>query len=152
MYRLGLIQGIGYGQLVNHTTGQKSEFVNIIPDVCVTQVRDILAGTSTNLPNNMEFGTSTQTPATTDTDLITPLTVDDRIVATVTTPGSFEIRLSCFITSGYASGDRPFTINEYGIFFDPEETGIIFARALVSPGFLVSASDTATGTYGILLR
>lgn len=150
-FKIGIIKQVGYGRLVNHTTGQISEFWNIIPDVGVTQVRDILAGTSSNLPKNIEFGTGTTTPAASDTDLTTPLTNNDRLVGTVTTPGSFEIRVEVFINSTYGPG-RPYTIEEMGLFFDPEESGIIFAHALVSPGFQISGTDTADCTYGILLR
>jgi len=151
LFKLGIIRQVGYGRLVNHQTGKVSEFWNIVVDVGVTQVRDILAGTSTNLPVNIEFGTGTTVPAVGDSDMTTALTNNDRLVGTVTTPGSFEIRVEVFINDTYGPG-RPYTIEEMGLFVDPEESGVMIAHALVSPGFVISGSNTADCTYGILLR
>lgn len=151
LFKLGIIRQVGYGRLVNHQTGQVSEFWNIVTDSGVTQVRDLIAGTSTNLPKNIEFGTGTTVPAVGDTDLTTPLTNNDRLIGTVTVPGAFEIRVEVFINSTYGPG-RPYTIEEMGLFFDPEETGIMLGHALISPGFIISGTNTADCTYGILLR
>jgi len=163
LYKLGIIRSIAYVQFTEFIDGnpkkigQVVKVYNIIPNIGVTQVRDILAGTSTNLPQNMEFGVGTTPPAVGDTDLETALDTlsgggdKTRIVATVTTPGSFEIRLDGFISSTYGP-TRPYTINEFGAFFDPEETGILLGHALVSPGFAITGSNTAQATYGILLR
>lgn len=155
LFKCGFLKQVGYGTIIGRNSEgkiiQKSEFWNIIVDVGVTQVRNILAGTSTNLPKNIEFGTSTTTPLVTDVDLTTPLSVNDRLPSTVTTPGSYEIRLEAFITSTYGPG-RPYTINEFGLFFDPEESGTMFAHALVSPGHTMTGTNTAEATYGILLR
>jgi len=157
-YKFGLINKVGYVKITGYTddtftkrTGQESITCNIIPNVGVTQIRDILAGTSSNLPKNIEFGTSTTTPAVGDTDLGAPLSVNDRLVATVTTPGSYELRFEVFITSTYGPA-RPYTINEFGLFADPEESGILIAHALVSPGHEMSRTNTAIATYGLLLR
>ena len=155
LWQIGYLKQVGYGTIVQkNSKGEvvaKSEFWNIIVNVGVTQVRNILAGTSSNLPKNIEFGTGTTTPAAADTDLTTPLSVNDRLVGTVTTPGSYEIRVEAFITSTYGP-TRPYTINEFGLFFDPEETGTLFAHALVSPGHTMTGTNTAEATYGILLR
>ncbi len=163
LYKLGIIRSIGYVQFTEfidgdpNKIGQVVKVYNIIPDVSVTQVRDILTGSSTNLPQNMEFGVGTTTPVVGDTDLETALDTlggggdKTRIVATVTAPGSFEIRLDGFISSTYGP-TRPYTINEFGAFYDPEESGILLAHALVSPGFELTGTNTAQATYGILLR
>lgn len=156
-YRLGLVQTIGYIKFEEFLkdgktpTGKKWINCNIIPDVAVTQIRDILAGTSTNLPKNMEFGTGTTPPVAADTDLTTPLTNNDRLVCTVTSPGSFELRLEAFINSTYGP-TRPYTIEEMAIFVDPEESGIIIAHALVNPPVTVTGTNTFKTTYGLLLR
>jgi len=163
LYKIGWIHNIGYVKFTEFIDGnpkkigQVVESFNIIPDVAVTQVRNILTGSSTLLPQNMEFGVGTTAPVAADSDLETPLDTlggggdKTRIVATVTAPAAFEIRLDGFITSTYGP-TRPYTINEFGSFFDPEETGILLARAIVSPGFAVTGSNTAQATYGILLR
>jgi len=163
LYKLGLIRSIGYVQFTEFIDGdpkkigQVVKVYNIIPNVGVTQVRDILTGSSSNLPQNMEFGVGTNTPVVGDTDLQTALDTlggggdKTRIVATVTAPGTFEIRLDAFLSGTYGP-TRPYTINEFGAFFDPEESGILLARAIVSPGFAMTGSNTAQATYGILLR
>jgi len=163
LFKLGLIHSVGYVKFTEFIDGnpkkigQVVESFNIIPDVAVTHVRDILTGSSTNLPQNMEFGLGTNAPVVGDTDLQTPLDTaggggdKTRIVATVTAPASFEIRLDGFISTTYGP-TRPYTINEFAVWFDPEETGDMLARALVNPGFAVTGSNTAQATYGILLR
>ena len=161
LYQIGIIKKIGYGKIVQRDPAGNivavSEFYNIIVDVGVTQVRNILAGTSTNLPKNIEFGTGTSTPLATDTDVQTPLDTlggggdKTRLVGTVSTPGSYEIRVEAFLSSTYGP-TRPYTINNFGLFFDPEESGTMFAHALVSPGHVMSSTNTADATYGILLR
>ena len=156
-YRLGLIKTIGYVEIEEFLedgvtpTGLKVRTVNIVPDVGVTQIRDILAGTSADLPKNMEFGTATTPPTAASTDLGAPLSINDRLVATVTTPGSFELRLEAFIGSTYGPA-RPYTINEFAIFADPEESGPMIAFALVNPGVEVTGVNTYKATYGLLLR
>lgn len=161
MFKLGLLKTVGYGKIVQKNPEGKivktSEFWNIITNVGTTHVRDILAGDSTDLLGNLEFGTGTNTPAAADTDLQTPLDTlggggdKTRLVATITKPGSYEIRAEAMLSSTYGP-TRPYTINEFGLFFDPEESGVMFARALVSPGHTMTGSNTADATYGILLR
>lgn len=157
-YKLGLIHQVGYVKITGYTdetytkrNGQESITCNIITDVGVTQIRDILAGTSSDLPKNIEFGTSTTVPVVGDIDLGAPLSINDRLVATVSSPGSYEIRLEALISAIYGPA-RPYTINEFGMFADPEETGVLIAHALVSPGFAVTGVNTAIATYGLLLR
>lgn len=154
-YRLGLVPAVGYVKIQpsdeNGTPNAPPIITaNIIPDVGVTRLRDILAGVSTELPSHLEFGTGTTTPAVGDTDLTTPLAGTARLSATVTTPGSFEIRLEAFLNGTYGPG-RPYTINEQAI-FTHLTTGVIIAHALVSPGHTMTGTNTATATYGLLLR
>jgi len=161
LWKVGLLKQVGYGRIVQKNPQGEvvlvSEAWNIIPDVGVTQVRDILKGDSTNLPKNMDFGLGTTIPVVGDTDVETPLDGESgggdktRLVCTVTAPASFELRLEAFLSSTYGP-TRPYTINNFGIFVDPEETGIMIAHALVSPGHAMTGTNTATATYGILLR
>ena len=154
-YRLGLFSAVGYVKIQGcDPNGVPNEppkiTANIITDVGATRIRDILAGTSSELPTHLEFGTGTTTPAVGDTDLTTPLTATARLAATVTTPGSFEVRFEVFLNGTYGP-TRPYTINEQGIFTDLS-AGILMAHALVSPGHTMTGSNTAQATYGLLVR
>ena len=154
-YRLGLIQAVGYVKIQGcDENGCPNEppiiTANIIPDVGVTRIRDIIKGDSTELPSHLEFGTGTTAPAVGDTDLTTPLTATARLAATVTAPGSYEIRYEVFLNGTYGPA-RPYTINEMAI-FTHLTAGVIIAHALVSPGHTMSGTNTATATYGLLLR
>lgn len=161
MWKIGLLQSVGYGTIIQRNPQgkivAKSEMWNIITNVGTTQVRDILSGGSANLLGNLEFGTGTTTPAAADTDVETPLDTlggggdKTRLVGVVTTPGSFEVRIAALLSTTYGP-TRPYTINNFGVFFDPEETGVLFAHALVSPGHAMTGTNTADATYGILLR
>lgn len=154
-YRLGLVPAVGYIKIQPcDENGVPNEppiiNANIIPDVGVTRIRDILAGTSSELPTYLEFGIGTTPPAVGDTDLETPLTATARLAATVTTPGSFEIRLEAFLGSVYGPS-RPYTINEQAI-FTHLSSGVIIAHALVSPGHAMTGTNSASATYGLLIR
>lgn len=155
-YRLGLITAVGYVKIQPSDENGKPnapEIItcNIIPNVGVTQLRNIISGGSVLLPSHQEFGTGTTPPAVLDTDLQTPLGGGTlRLASTITTPGSYEIRYEVFLGSVYGPA-RPYTINEMGIFNDLT-VGTLIAHALVSPGHEMTGVNTATATYGLLLR
>lgn len=154
-YRLGLVPAVGYVKIQPcDENGCPNEppiiNANIITDTGATRIRDILAQTSSEFPDHLEFGTGTTTPAVGDTDLTTPLTATARLAATITTPGSFEVRLEAFLNSTYGPA-RPYTINEQAI-FTHLTAGVIVAHALVSPGHTMTGSNTAQATYGLLVR
>lgn len=154
-HRLGLIHVVGYCKIQpcdpNGVPNAKPIInANIIPNISVTRLRDIIKGDSTELPTYQEFGTGTTTPAVGDTDLTTPLTATARLLSTVTAPGSFEIRFEAFLNGTYGP-TRPYTINEQAV-FTHLTAGVIISHALVSPGHAMTGSNTATATYGLLLR
>ena len=154
-YRLGLIPAVGYVKIQPFDSkgipnAPPIITCNIIPDVGVTRLRDIIAQVSTEYPTHLEFGTGVTVPAVGDTDLTTPLSATARLAATITTPGSFEIRLEAYLDSTYGPA-RPYTINEFGIFNDLS-AGTIIAHALVSPGHAMTGTNAAIATYGLLLR
>ena len=154
-YRLGLIPAVGYVKIQpcdEKGVPNKPPTItyNIIPDVSVTVLRSLIAGTSVLYPSHMEFGTGTTPPAVGDTDIETPLSATARLAATVTEPGSFEIRYEAYLDSTYGPA-RPYTINEFGI-FNHLSAGTIIAHALVSPGHAMTGTNTAIATYGLLLR
>ncbi len=161
-YRLGIVRSFGYVKMVGYTddtrterTGQESITCNIIPDVGATKLRDMIAAAAAGAGSNdqfwMEFGTGTSTPAVADVDVETPLDEGTlRLSATITSPGSYEIRSEVFLNSTYGP-TRTYTINNMAIFAHQTSTPII-AHALVSPGHAMVGTNTATATYGLLVR
>ncbi len=164
-FKLGLIKAMGYFKFQQYTpdgktpVGKERFTCNIIPDVGATAIRDALAatwsGAGLNKQAYMDFGTGTTVPAAGDTDIEgQPTGTTPRIICTVTTPGSYEIRFEAFIdgTWGTRAPDLD-TLNNFGIFDDPSDaTGNIIAHALIVPGETVTGSNTAKGTYGLLVR
>jgi hypothetical protein len=167
-YKLGIFRQVGYYSIIGYDENGKRNYndrigFNIITNGGVTQIRNNLAYLANNtLGNangikNLGFGTSTQTPSVSDTDCITPLSGlsgggdKTRLAGVVSTPGSYEIRIQALITTTYGP-TRNYTINEMVVSADPEDTGVVIARALVSPGYLVTGTNTAIATYGLLLR
>ncbi len=158
--RLGIIRKYGKLMVEVHRGGDKSKTetvygYNIIPDVSIQHIQDILDGTeTTNLDIAfMEAGTGVTTPVIGDTDTETALTTADRLATTsvvtnATTP--FDLVATTFINS--TKYDRPQTITELCIFWAPDESGDLFARGLLASGIVLSGSDTATLTYGVVWR
>lgn len=154
-YKLGLIGAMGYIKIQpcdSRGVPNKPAILNanIVTDVGATRIRDILAGRSTELPSHLELGTGTSTPAAGDTDLTIPLGANARLAATVTTPGAYEIRLEAFVNGTYGPR-RPYTISEQAI-FTHLTAGICLAHALIMPRHTISGTNTATVTYGLMVR
>lgn len=154
-YKLGLVGAIGYVKLQpcdSRGVPNKPAILNanIVTDVGATRIRDILAGTSTELPSHMEFGSGRTTPTAGDTDLTIPLGANARLAATKTTPGAYEIRFQVFINGTYGPR-RPYTVSEQAI-FTHLTAGVCVAHALIMPPHTISGTNTATVTYGLLIR
>jgi hypothetical protein len=164
-FKLGFIKSMGYFKFQQYTpdgkekVGKERFTCNIIPDVGATAIRDALAatwaGAGTNKQAYMDFGTGTSTPLVGDTDIEgQPTGTTPRIICTITSPGSYEIRFEAFIdgTWGTRSPDLD-TLNNFGIFDDPADaTGNMIAHALIVPGETITGSNTGKGTYGLLVR
>ncbi len=155
-YRLGIFNGVGYIKIQpcdpkGIPNAPPIITANIITDVGATRIRDIIEGTSTELPTYLEFGTDATDPVVGDTTLGAALTGGTaRLSATVTGPGSYEIRLEAFLNGTYGPG-RPYTISEQGI-WTHLSAGILLAHALVNPTHEMTGSNTAIATYGLLIR
>lgn len=163
-YKLGLINAFGYVKIQGYDPtgtipiGPEKITCNIITDAGAGVIRDLLAGSFAGAGINkqlyMDFGIGTTTPTAADTDLTTQPggAAHPKIIATVTSPGSYEVRCEAFIDSSW--GDtRPIVIAEFGLFDNSaDSTGNMIAHALVSPTHNLTGSNTAKGTYGILIR
>jgi len=128
---------------------------NIVVDNAVKRVGDILAAVeTTNLDLGfLEPGSGTTTPVFGDTDTETALTPVNRLPVTSQTRAAatpFEVEIKAFVDSNEYT--RPQTINELCVFFTPDETGDMFGRSLLVSGIVLNANDTATLTYGIIMR
>lgn len=157
--KLGLIKR--YGKLCvtvydkNGCVVDRRYGYNIITDVGIKHLGDILANVNTTQTDIafMEPGSGTTTPTINDTDTETPLTPADRLPVTQVTRSNvspFEVTAEAFISS--TKYDRPQTINELCIFFEPDETGDLFARGVLSNGILLDVGNTATLTYSLIFR
>ena len=154
-YRLGLVKTVGYIKIQPCDENGKPnapEIVtcNIIPNLGATRIRDIIAGTSSELPSHMEFGTGTNIPAVGDTGNQTPLSATARLAATITTPGSYEVRYEGFLGSTYGPA-RPYTITEFAI-YTHLTARVIISHALVVPTHAMTGTNAAIATYGLLIR
>ncbi len=138
-------------------TGQNETYhtKNLIVDVGLAQLGDILAGNETT---DIDLGfiepdEGVSVPVITDTDTEDPLDPADRLAATVQSRSSvspFEVVIQTFIVS--TKYTRPQTISKLNVFFTPDETGTLFAAGLLDTPVTLTGSDTATLTYGIVLR
>ncbi len=138
-------------------TGQNETYHanNLIVDAGIKQFGDILAGLETTDIDLgfMEPDEDTGAPLISDTDTIDPLDPADRLAATIQSRASvspFEVIITTFISSTKYS--RPQTISKLNVFFTPDETGTLFAAGLLDTPVTLAGSDTATLTYGIVLR
>ncbi len=138
-------------------TGQNETYRtnNLIVDAGIKQFGDILAGIETTDIDLgfMEPDEDTGVPVISDTDTIDPLDPADRLAATVQSRSSvspFEVVIQTFISS--TKYTRPQTIAKLNVFFTPDETGTLFAAGLLDTPVVLTGTDTATLTYGIVMR
>ena len=164
-YKLGFIKQMGYFKMeeldkFGKKTGKKSFGANIVTNSGVTQIRNYLTLANTNAIKNLGFGNpvTPTAPAVGDTVLNTPLSGTTRLVGTVTSPGSYELRVEALLGTTYGP-TRNYIITEIGLFADPlggaagAGGGVLIARAIVSPSFtMTTAPNSATATYGLLFR
>ncbi len=134
---------------------QKTE--NVITNAGVYELGDLMIGAHTNTINYLSLGTGSTAAAVANTDLVTTCTQGGSSAANVVrkavtsrTRSTNTITFSKFIdTTDY---DRPATVTELGVWFAPLATGDLFARGLLNAPVTLASGDTATLTYGILLR
>jgi len=158
-FKIGFIKAMGYFKFQQYgpdgkPIGKERVTCNLITDVGATAIRDALAatwaGAGLDKQAYMDFGTGTTAPTPGDTDIEgQPAGTTPRISCTVTSPGSYEVRFEAFIDSTW--GTRSFTLNNFGV-FDASTGGNMIAHAIINPGELISGTNTAKGTYGLLVR
>lgn len=152
---LGIIKRYGHAILTVYdkhgNLKAKGEGYNVIVDSGKGGLGDLMLGVTTNTLNNINIGTSDADPNdTTKTDLVSPATPVER--RAIVSGGRFRTNLlltfSVLIpTSSYT---RPVTAKEMGVYFDPNTTGKMFARAVITPVTL-NAGDSGRADYEIQL-
>jgi len=152
--RLGIIRRYGHAVLtVYHKDGSisRGEGYNTIMDAGKGELGDLMIGVVTNTINNMNIGTSDATPNdSTLTDLVSPATP----VARLAIPAGGRFRTNLLLTFSVlipsTQYTRPVTIKEMAIYFDPNATGKIFARATIT-AVTLAVGDSAREDYEIQL-
>lgn len=151
MQRLGDLHG--YARvIVFNSKGVKalSEGSNTLVIEGRAIVGDLLLGLSSNTISSMNVGSSDQIPSENDIDLIQPATPIERIPISVGGKLRTNLTLSFSILIPSTKYDRPLTIKEVGVYFDPIEDGKMFARAVIDP-ILLDVNDSARVDYEIQL-
>lgn len=130
---------------------------NTITTVGVNELGDLVIGAHSNTINYISCGTGTTAPVIGNTDLETTCkqggssaAADVRKQVTSRSRTNNTLTFSRNIAS--SDYDRPATVTEIGVWFAPQATGDLFARGLLAAAVSLGSGDTATITYGILLR
>lgn len=154
LIKLGIIKRYGHAILtVYHKDGSisKGEGYNIIMDTGKGELADLMLGVVANTLNAMNVGTSDATPNdSTLTDLVSPAAPASRLA--IPSGGRFRTNLLITLSVLIASGQytRPFTAKEMAVYFDPTQTGKIFARATITAVTLI-AGDSGRMDYEVQL-
>ncbi|RMF30122.1 MAG: hypothetical protein D6752_04660, partial [Candidatus Nitrosothermus koennekii] len=111
---------------------------------------DLLLGLANNTISSMNIGSSNQSPSENDVDLIQPATPIERIP--ISNGGRLRTNLTLSFSVLVPSNkyDRPLTIREVGVYFDPIADGKMFARAVIDP-IVLGVNDSARVDYEIQL-
>ncbi|GIU71512.1 MAG: hypothetical protein KatS3mg003_0991 [Candidatus Nitrosocaldaceae archaeon] len=111
---------------------------------------DLLLGLANNTISSMNIGSSDQSPSENDVDLIQPATPIERIP--ISNGGRLRTNLTLSFSVLVPSNkyDRPLTIREVGVYFDPITDGKMFARAVIDP-IVLNVNDSARVDYEIQL-
>ena len=126
---------------------------NIMTNVGINQLGDLMIAVGTAYTvKYINVGTGTNAPAVGDTELQTVAQGATRQVVTSRTRSNQTLTFTLNISSSLYT--RPITISELAIYFDGSSgtNGALFARGLLSTTVTLATSDTASVTYGVLLR
>lgn len=124
---------------------------NAVVNAGTQQLGNLMIAANTNTLANLNIGTSNAATVNTMTDLVAPAAGAGRQAQTnrsISGAAPFIITISAFIGAGVYT--RPVTVQEIGVFFDPNTGGAMFARSVISSTIL-GVGNTATLSYGILL-
>ena len=135
----------------------KTRTENTITNAGVHELGDLVIGAHSNTINYISCGTGTTAPAVGDTDLATTCKQGGSSAATavrkqVTSRSRSSNTLTFSRNIATGDYDRPAVVAEIGVWFAPQASGDLFARGLLSSTITLATNDTATVTYGILLR
>ena len=126
---------------------------NIMTNAGINQLGDLMIASGTVYTiNYINVGTGTNTPAVGDTELQTVALGATRQVVTSRSRSNQTLTFTLNISSSLYT--RPITISELAIYFigSSGTNGAMFARGLLSTTVTLATSDTASVTYGVLLR
>ena len=125
---------------------------NIMTNVGINQLGDLMIQVNTYTVKYINVGSGTNTPAVGDTELQTVALGATRQVVTSRTRSNQTVTFTLNISSSLYT--RPITITELAVYFDGSggTNGAIFARGLLSTAVTIATNDTASVTYGVLLR
>lgn len=132
---------------------QEQSTENIMTNVGINQLGDLMIAVGTAYTvKYINVGTGTNAPAVGDTELQTVAQGATRQVVTSRTRSNQTLTFTLNISSSLYT--RPITISELAIYFDGSSgtNGALFARGLLSTTVTLATSDTASVTYGVLLR
>lgn len=132
---------------------QEQSTENIITNAGINQLGDVMIAVGTVYTvRYINVGTGTNTPAVGDTELQTVALGATRQVVTSRTRSNQTLTFTLNISSGLYT--RPITISELAVYFEGSSgtNGAIFARGLLSTTVTLATNDTASVTYGVLLR
>jgi len=132
---------------------QEQSTENIITNAGINQLGDVMIAVGTVYTvRYINVGTGTNTPAVGDTELQTVALGATRQVVTSRARSNQTLTFTLNISSGLYT--RPVTISELAVYFDGSSgtNGAIFARGLLSTTVTLATNDTASVTYGVLLR
>lgn len=138
LIKLKIIKKYGKATLVifdeNGKEVGRGKGFNTIVDAGLKELGDLLLAVKTNTMNNLNIGTSNDvTNPTLKTDLVAPAAPTERLA--ILSGGRFRSNKLLTFTHLIPSTKytRPVTIQEMAIYFDPNTTGTMFARAVISP-------------------
>lgn len=155
LIKLGIIKRYGHAVITVFDKDGRvkaiGEGYNTIMDAGKGELADLMIGIVTNTLNAMNIGTSDATPNdSTLTDLVSPATPVSRLA--IASGGRFRTNflLTCSVLVPSTTYTRPVTIKEMAVYFDPTQTGKIFARATVT-AVTLNSGDSARVDYEIQL-
>ena len=137
----------------NGNLKQEQNTENIITNAGINQLGDLMIASGTAYTiNYINVGTGTNTPAVGDTELQTVALGATRQVVTSRSRSNQTLTFTLNISSSLYT--RPITISELAVYFigSSGTNGAMFARGLLSTTVTLATNDTASVTYGVLLR
>lgn len=154
LIKLGIIRKYGHAVLTvydkNGNIKCRGEGFNLIVDIGKGELGDLMIGETNNRINNMNIGTDGTDTSADMEDLVAPAEPEERLA--IASGGRFRTNLilTFSVLIGSEKYNRPVTIREMAIYFDPLATGKMFARAVIDDVTL-GEGDAARADYEVAL-